>query len=315
MGRLLFWVLLLVSLQATTCRNQEQSGQLKNGSFFAELNGFRIHYEIRGTGPILMTLPNSWGINIGTLRNLYQGLEDSLTLVYFDPRGMGNSGEVRKESDMGLGAVREDFDALRQHLGLNRVAVIGWSNGATNLVYLASEQPETLTRAIFLHGSASFTTEDSEALARKRPGLLESYLAFQRQCQDETLSDGGKSKLLRAFWLNEMMPLTCAKPEEGKVFVRELFSDLTFSWRHVAYSERETSLFDERNRLRLISVPSLIIHGTSDLITLQKAEELRHHIPNSRLVVLEESGHFSPLEQPKVFQDVVFEFLLSESPD
>ena len=96
------------------CTTVEPPGQLENGSSAAELNGFRIHYEVHGTGPGVMTLPNSWGINAATLRNLYNVLEDSLTLVCFDPWVMGESGEIREESDMGMAAVREDpYMALR----------------------------------------------------------------------------------------------------------------------------------------------------------------------------------------------------------
>jgi proline iminopeptidase len=257
-----------------------------------------------------MTLPNSWGINAATLRNLYRDLEDSLTLVHFDPRGMGESGAIREASDMGLTAVRKDFDALRQHLGLGKVDVIGWSNGAMNLVLLASERPEILSHAVFLHGSASSTQEDNEALASRYPDLLEGYLTYQTQTQDETLSDEEKNQLLRDFWLTQMLPLTCADREAGKVFVPELFKDLTFSWRHADYANRETPLFDERERLPMIVVPSLIIHGSKDLITFEKAEELRDGIPDSYLVVLEESGHFSPIEQPEAFRKAVLEFLL-----
>lgn len=308
--RFLFGVLSFLAC-LSGCQRVERPTQLENGSFVADLNGFRIHYEVHGSGPVLMTLPNSWGINAATLRNLYRDLEDVLTLVYFDPRGMGESGEIREESDMGLAAVREDFDALRQHLGLGRVAVIGWSNGATNLIYLASERPEALERAVFLHGSASFTKEDSEALANEQPDLMEAYIAFQRQTQDDTLSDEAKSELLREFWLSRMLPLTCANPEAGKLLVRELFKDLTFSWKHADYGNRETAVFDESTRLPRIPVTSLIIHGSKDLITLEKAEQLRDGIPNSRLVVFEESGHFSPIEEPDAFRKVMLEFLLT----
>jgi pimeloyl-ACP methyl ester carboxylesterase len=303
-------VLLLLPICGASCGTIEQPAQLKNGSFVAELNGFRIHYEVHGTGPVLITLPNSWGINAATLRNLYKELEDSLTLVYFDPRGMGESDEIREERDMGLAAVRQDFDALRKHLGLGKVAVIGWSNGAMNLVYLASERPEALSRAIFLHGSASFAEEDSASLASKYPDLIEGYLTYQKQTQDETLSDDEKNELLREFWLSEMFPLICADPAAGKIFVPELFKDLVFSWRHADYSNRETSLFDERERLPMILVPSLIIHGSKDLITLEKAEELRDGMPDSKLVVLEGSGHFSPIEEPEAFREAVSDFLL-----
>jgi len=310
MGLRVFFGVIIVCVCTLACVEPEEPAQLENGSFFTELNGFRIHYEVHGTGPVLMTLPNSWGINAATLRNLYRDLEDSLTLVYFDPRGMGESGEIREESDMGLAAVRDDFDALRQHLGLDRVAVIGWSNGAMNLIYLASERPQTLSRAIFLHGSAYFTQEDTEVLASEYPDLMAEYVTYQAQTQDVTVSDEEKDELLRVFWLTSMLPLSCADQVAGEVFVREIFKDLRFSWRHADYSNRETSLFDERERLPMISVPSLIIHGSKDLITLEKAEELKDGIPDSQLIVFEESGHFSPIEEPDSFREAALEFLL-----
>ena len=58
---------------------------LANGSFTAELNGFRIHYEVHGQGPVLMTLPNSWGLTWQGLRAIYRPLEACFTVVYFRP--------------------------------------------------------------------------------------------------------------------------------------------------------------------------------------------------------------------------------------
>src|SRR5688500_17122157 len=133
--------------------------RLANGSFTADLNGHSIHYEVHGKGPVLMTLPNSWGLTLQALRAMYRPLERRLTLVYFDPRGMGGSGPARADADRGMAAVRDDFDALRRHLGLDKVNVIGWSNGAMNLLVLASDRPETLESALFLHGSAKFGQE------------------------------------------------------------------------------------------------------------------------------------------------------------
>jgi pimeloyl-ACP methyl ester carboxylesterase len=78
---------------------------LDNGSFAAELNGFEIHYEVHGRGPVVMGVPNSWGLSLGGLRGLFRGLEGDLTMVYFDPRGMGGSGRVREDADMGMAAV------------------------------------------------------------------------------------------------------------------------------------------------------------------------------------------------------------------
>ena len=148
-------------------------GGLANGSFTADLNGFRIHYEVHGQGPVLMALTNSWGLSLEALRAMYRPLEEKLTLVYFDPRGMGGSGPVRDESDRGLAAVRADFQALRSHLRLEKVNAIGWSNGAINLVWLAHEHPETLSSAIFVHGMASLGPEDMKAMQAPSPGADE----------------------------------------------------------------------------------------------------------------------------------------------
>ena len=95
----------LVALAARTAKAPEAkpspsaAGGLANGSFTAELNGFQIHYEVHGQGPVLMALTNSWGLSLEALRAMYRPLEEKLTLVYFDPRGMGGSGPVREESD------------------------------------------------------------------------------------------------------------------------------------------------------------------------------------------------------------------------
>ena len=118
---------------------------LENGSFTATLNDLQIHYEVHGQGPVLVAVTNSWGLSLEGLRAMYRPLEERLTMVYFDPRGMGGSEAVREDADRGLAAVRADFQALREHLGLEAVNAIGWSNGAVNLIWLAHENPETLS--------------------------------------------------------------------------------------------------------------------------------------------------------------------------
>ena len=89
---------------------------LANGSFTTDLNGHKVHYEVHGQGPVLMTLTNSWGLTGEGLRGLYRPLEEKLTLVYFDPRGMGASGPAATDADRGMAAVREELRALQRQL-------------------------------------------------------------------------------------------------------------------------------------------------------------------------------------------------------
>jgi len=316
MPRLHSWPLAVIPLVALPVLGADQASaqtseptSLEQGSFTAELNGFRIHYEVHGHGPVLMTLPNSWGLSLQGLRALYRPLEERLTLVYFDPRGMGGSAPVREDADMGMEAVREDFEALRSHLGLGQVNAIGWSNGAMNLIQLAAEHPESLASAIFVHGAASFTAEDGKAFVQAHPQLVERNREFRKRVADPALGLDEQTRLLSELWLDELFPASFADQARARQVLMETFKDAEFSWRHADYTGRRYSVFDSRDKLPGIRVRSLVIAGTHDTLPPAKAEELRAGLPNATLVVFEQSGHFSQIEQPEAFKKAVLEFL------
>ena len=311
------WVGLGMMMVALGCTPQgepstaqpEPPAGLENGSFTAELNGFQIHYEVHGSGPVLMVVTNSWGFNVGGLRGVLGGLEEGLTMVYFDPRGMGESGPISQESDMGLAAVRADFDALRHHLGLDKVNALGWSNGAGNLIYLAAEYPESLDKAIFLHGTASFTEQDMAALAGKYPEMMQQWQDYMQMAANPEVPDEEKTAAMRELWLHRWFPVSAADREAAPALLDQAFRNAELNWAYAAYANQETPVFDARDRLPLITARSLVIAGTHDTIPVAKAEELHAGLADSELLVFESSGHFSPLEEPDRFTAAIFDFL------
>lgn len=288
------------------------AGGLDNGSFTANLNGFDIHYEVHGQGPVLMVLPQSWGLSLVGLRALYEPLEEKLTMVYFDPRGMGQSSPIVEEADMGMAAVRADFQALRGHLGLDAVDAIGWSNGAMNLILLAAENPDTINDAIFVHGAASFTEEDNAVWAQKYPELIQIYTQFMHDVQNPDLSGEQQTELMRTLWLDEYFPLMTADPETAPAMFDRLYGAAEFSWPHADYSNRENPTFDARDQLPLITARCLVIAGAHDMMTPEKVRELADGVADSKFVVFEASGHFAPAEEPEAFEAVVLDFLRVE---
>jgi 3-oxoadipate enol-lactonase len=289
--------------------NAPAAPTLENGSFDLEIDGRTIHYEIHGSGPVLMALTNSWGLSLEGLRELFAPLSDRLTLVVFDPRGMGGSSAVVTETDMGLAAVREDFHALRRHLGLDSVNAIGWSNGATNLILLASENPETLDAAVFVHGAASYGPEDFTAFAQEYPELTQRYLAFQQEMADESLSDEDRTTSMRELWLGEYFPAITAAPETAEPAIQETFRDAEFSWAHSQFAMKESPSFDFRDNLASITARSLVIAGAHDSLSPERVREVSDGISDATYVIFDSSGHFSPIEEPERFATVVFDFL------
>jgi pimeloyl-ACP methyl ester carboxylesterase len=305
----------LVALAACTAKAPEVKPSpsavpaLANGSFTADLNGFRIHYEVHGQGPVLMALTNSWGLSHEALRAMYRPLEEKLTLVYFDPRGMGQSGPAREDSDRGLAAVRADLLALRAHLKLGKVNVIGWSNGAINLIWLAHEHPEALASAIFLHGMASMTAEDNKDIEAKHPELVRKYGALLAAVSKPGLSVAEQNALQRKMWLDDYFPVLFADRERGKALVAEVFKDAQLSWPHAEYANEEMPAFDARDKLAAIPVRSLVIAGAHDMLPPERVKGLADGLPNAQFVVFGKSGHFAPVEEPEGFEAAVYGFL------
>ncbi|WP_406625364.1 alpha/beta fold hydrolase [Acidovorax sp. SDU_ACID1] len=67
---------------------------------------------------------------------------------------------------------------------------------------------------------------------------------------------------------------------------------------------------DSRARLGEIQVPTLILVGNEDIITPPcESEVLAKGIPNSRLEIIADAGHFPMLEQPQAFNRVLADFL------
>lgn len=282
---------------------------LENGAFTAEIDGRRIHYAVHGEGPPLMVVPNSWGLTLEGLRGLFAGLEERLTVVYFDPRGMGGSGAAGEDEDLSTAAVREDFHRLREHLGLARVHALGWSNGATNLVWLAHERPETLASAIFVHGAPRFAAADLAAMAAAYPEVFASFAATLERLEGGGLTADEQDALLRELYLGAWFPAMLADPARSRSRLDQAFAAADLSWRHARHAQREVPALDQRPLLPAIPVPSLVVAGRHDALPPERSEELALGLPRARFVVFDDSGHFAPIEEPHRFVDLVTSFL------
>ncbi len=68
--------------------------------------------------------------------------------------------------------------------------------------------------------------------------------------------------------------------------------------------------YDFRHRLPEIACPTLIVWGERDrVITVRDADVFAELIPNSRKVVLADTGHVAMLERPAAFNALLDEFL------
>ena len=109
---------------------------------FAEAaDGTRLAYTEVGSGPPLLCVPGGPGRAAAYLEDL-GGLDRHRTLVRLDNRGTGMSEVPADPAQLRFDRMADDVDALRRHLGLEQVDVLGHSAGTLLAQVWAARHPE-----------------------------------------------------------------------------------------------------------------------------------------------------------------------------
>lgn len=99
--------------------------------------------------------------------------------------------------------------------------------------------------------------------------------------------------------------------EEGPKAFEGVGDDFAMRWEvHNAAWSFSVPRFDVRDRLHQIKTPTLVIAGRHDPICpVEDSKEIHHGIPNSELVVFENSGHNPSADEPLAIEKVLRSFI------
>src|SRR5512138_1949054 len=128
--------------------------QLKPGEYDAVLNNIKIHYTVRGAGPVMIAHSGGPGMDARDWDD-FAKIDDFVTLVAIHPRGSGLSGPAAGDAYL-LPDCASDVEALRVHLGLEKPIVMGWSHGGMVVQQFAATYPDSLSKLILMDTSAYF---------------------------------------------------------------------------------------------------------------------------------------------------------------
>jgi len=121
--------------------------------FLRAADGVRLAYAVHGAGPPLVNvacwlshLQFDWESPVW--RHLLEDLGSFSTLVRYDERGSGLSDW--RIDDYSLDARVKDLEAVVDHLGLGRVALLGMSQGGPVAIAYAARHPERVSHLVLL---------------------------------------------------------------------------------------------------------------------------------------------------------------------
>lgn len=283
--------------------------QLISGEYDVKLNGVDIHYSVRGNGPAVIAHSGGPGMD-ARLWDDFAKIDDFATLVILHPRGSGLSGPAAGDAYL-LPDYAADVEALRHHLGLDRPIVMGWSHGGMVVQQFAFTYPESLSKLILFDTSAYFGEflGDIEAAVQEfknEPWFEKSFAALKAEWAGEYETNEDMARL----WADEMKFYFKHFDARAQAY-HERTKDLPISIMPLRiFNDNEAASLDLRPSIEKVTVPTLVIVGGHDFITnVAMAEEMVRHIPNARLEVFEESGHFALVEEPEKFSRVIKEFV------
>jgi 3-oxoadipate enol-lactonase len=254
---------------------------------YAEIDGNTINYISAGEGP-----PVVFVHGLGGSSNVWHGViaaaKQHHHCIAPDLRGHGRSQGRGKFSIEGWA---KDIQKLIHHLELPAVTLVGHSLGTLVAQQLAATSPETVDQLVLVGGISYFQPPTADAY-RERADLVE------REGMD----------VLVDAWLEGAVSPQSHATKSGMV---GLLRDMFLRNEPQNYAKSCRALADApKIRRDELGQPTLIITGAHDRSTpLAMAQELTASIPVSRVKVIPDVGHWSPLESPGAVAAAMLEFL------
>jgi proline iminopeptidase len=223
-------------------------------------------------------------------------------VVFYDQRGIGASKRVQPGAPQSMDAQVADLDAVRQALGLNKVAVLGDSYGGLVAMAYAAAHPEYVAKLILSDSPGP----NWKSIVRVLP---EVFPDVEEQTEKETQSLGSNTEAAARAGLRNHFRMLFYSPEKRDAYMSRM-GDLGFEPAVGAAVRQATTDLDLTAKLNDFRFPVLVINGRFDMnVAPLTAWQIAYAIPGSKLVFFEHSGHLPSYEEPERYIAVLEEFL------
>lgn len=242
-------------------------------------DGVGIEYEVHGAGPAVVLL-HGFGSN-AHINWVRPGIVDALVragfrAIAYDARGHGRSDSPHDPAAYADNAMVRDARGLVDHLGLDELAVVGYSMGAQVAAWLVPDEPRV--RRVVLGGIGT------RLLApRAGEGL---YPALE---------------IAEALEAEDPERVTAPTPRAFRAF-----ADATGADRLALAALQRSRVVDGHPDLRAIAVPVLLVSGDRDTL-IGDPEVIARALPDARVAVVP-GDHLSAVVAPD-FTEAVIGFL------
>jgi pimeloyl-ACP methyl ester carboxylesterase len=237
------------------------------------------------------------------------GLSAHRQLIMLDFRGTGQSAEPQDAASYRCDRLVDDVDALREHLGLETVDLLGHSAGANPAVLYAGRHPGRVSRMALITPSVmavgiAITGDDRRAAAQLRQGepwFATAFASLEAIVAGRATDESWQAiaPFLYGRWDEAAQALQAADDEQKNSEAAAVFGA------EGAFDPETT-----RAALARFAPPVLLLAGEVDLNSpLRAMAEFAALFPNAKLVVQPGAGHFPWLDDADRFVTATAAFM------
>jgi proline-specific peptidase len=274
-------------------------------------DGRKLGYRQLGNGPVLVCHPGGPGFSSLYFGDL-AGLWEKYTLVLLNPRGTGGSDKPADSRAYQIDDYVDDVEALREHLGLERIMLLGHSHGGTVAQAYAAKHSGRVRKLVLASTLARFGPEHESAmragmdLRSNQPWYPDALAALEAEQSGKFQTDEEMAELVF-----RELPLYFARygPVESG-YLETLKTEVPNADTLKLFNGEIFNTFDLRGLHPRISAPTLVITGSEDFICGPVcADEIAAGIEGAKKVIVGDAGHMVFVEQPEAFHSEVVDFL------
>jgi proline iminopeptidase len=290
---------------------------------FVDANGVLIYTEIIGSGAPLIILHGGPGASHDYFLPYLLPLARHHRLVFIDERGSGKSEKLQDVAKYTVEAMVEDVEAVRVALALGKIDLLGHSYGGVLAQAYAFKYQAHLSHLILastLHSTAAMNSIFVQMKARM-PAELRARID---KMETEDLFGRGKpfqhgrytDDYMNAAWGEGYFPYLYAnRPDPSfdpthDTTAWDVYREMWGSHGEFIIDGNLKSV-EYADRLPSIRVSTLLVAGDHDECDPSLSRDMHSRIPDSKIVILPQSGHMTFVDQRLLFIQTVDEFLSS----
>lgn len=274
-----------------------------------DLYGQPISYRDMGEGPAIV-LVHGITSSSKTWREAMPLLAETNRVVAFDLFGHGESSKTVK--DCSLGAYASTLRDLTVLLDVPRATIVGHSLGGGIAMQFAYQFPERIERMILVSAGGLGRDVNLALRAATLPGSeLVMPLLFSQPMRGAANTAGSLLSRLGIHGGADIEGVSEGFASLGDTATRRAFIQTIR-----AVADANGQRVDALDRIHLTELlPTMLVWGARDrIIPVAHAHEAMRLMPDCRLEVFEDSGHFPFNNHPHRFASVVNDFINTTEP-